>query len=901
MARLQVSIWRGFATALFAALCAAPLPSFAKEAAAADFAGQTIEVQGRRTTESYPQGRLGNVVRPSAYRLDLTIDPSSPRFAGQVEIDVVLAAANNQIFLHGLDLSVSRVVAHVQGREIVGTWSQLDAQGAARIDFAEALPAEQATLVLTYDAPFSKTAMGMFHVAVEGEWYSWTQFQATDARRAFPSFDEPAFKTPFTLTMRTPKGLMAIGNAPELPLTQENGLDVHRFAPTLPLPTYLVAMMVGPFVTLEGVVEPTQQRAEPIPLRIVSTRPNAGRLDYALENTAQIVRLLEDYFGDAFPYPKLDQITTPILPGAMENPGADLYRDDLLVMDRNAPISQQREFGRIVAHELAHQWFGDLVTPEWWNDLWLNESFANSMGYLIGQAWRPDLDIWSGILDEGFTAMEVDSLLAGRSVREPIARTAKIDTAFDRITYGKGGQLLAMFGSYLGKETFRDGVRQYLAQHRHGTATSDDFFAALSQTSDDPRVVPAMRSFIEQQGVPLLVFQREADHTVVSQMRYTPLGVTAPDTRWVVPVCVRRGTARECKMLEGRSVSFENKGSELLVPNEWGVGYYRFELSKRHWASLIANAGSLTAGEAMSVADSLYASLLAGRGTVDELARLSKSLSTHSERRGAFAADVAIGKLVRMGVVDAAGRQGWSRLRVRLYGHKLKEYGFDPRAGAYAKESPVRTQWRQSLVGTLLGTPRGAKLRNQLQEAAAKYIAGDHAALDEAWIDNALDNYLYVRGEAAARDLVDRALASEDPVFRPAALVSAARSSRTSVANWLLELDDPRLRATERLDILDGIMARSATRSLGYDWIVANIGQLMASSDGSFFPNRIAGGLGQFCSTNRAEQIALDLRPHFVGTAAALQLERSIERVRNCGVLYDRLGTSISEEFERLK
>jgi hypothetical protein len=882
-----------------AALCVAPLPVRAATDVAPDSA--TIEVQGRRDVEAYPRGRLSDAVRPTAYRLDLTIDPAAARFSGHVEIDVDMALASRTVFLHGRDLAVSRVIALSGGRTITGAWTQLDMHGAAQIVFAEPLAAGAATLVFDYDAPFAATAAGMFHVQIDGAWYSWTQFQSTDARAAFPSFDQPGFKTPFALTMRTPLGLKAIGNAPELPLTQQDGLDVHRFAPTLPLSTYLVAMMVGPFVTLDGEVAPTLQRPDPLPLRIVSTRQNAARLDYARDNSARIVRLLEDYFGEPFPYPKLDQVTTPILPGAMENAGADLYRDDLLVMDRNAPVAQQQEFGRIVAHELAHQWFGDLVTPAWWDDLWLNESFANAMGYLIGQAWRPDLDIWSGVLDEGYAAMDMDSLLAGRTVRQPIATTAQIDSAFDRITYGKGGQVLAMFGTYMGRERFRDGVRRYIAAHRHGTATSDDFFAALSQAGGDPRLVPALRSFVEQQGVPLLAFQHTGNRYIVSQSRYAPLGVVPPDTRWIMPVCVRRGLDRQCQMLDRRSTTFEIPGSEVLVPNAWGTGYYRFELSKRHWNALIDNARYLTAGEALSVSDSLYASVLAGRGTVSELGRLSVNLSKHPDSRAAFAADAALSKLVRMGLVDVNGREGWVRFRQRLYGSLLSRYGFDPRAGAYAADPPGRARWRDAMLGSLLGTPKGAALRKQLQDAAAKYLAGDRSALDETWIDHAFDLYIYGGGEPAARELVQAALASEDPVFRPAALVSAARSSRPAVASWLLGLDDPRLRASERLDIIDGVMARSVTRSMGYDWIVAHIDTLLAGSDGPFFAGRIATALGQFCSVERSTQMARDLRAHFANTAAALQLERSIEQVHNCGVLFDQRGAAISEGFAKLR
>ncbi|MET1756080.1 M1 family metallopeptidase [Novosphingobium sp. RD2P27] len=876
----------------------ASFPAWAGEASLAE--PSPIEVHGNRFRDDYPLGRLGDAVRPTAYRLDLTIDPSSSRFSGEVEIDVSLAQATSTIFLHGRELNVRRLAVRVADRVIEGAWAQLDEHGAARITLPEALPAGPATLLFKYDAPISNAAAGMFRVEVDGAWYSWTQFQSTDARAAIPSFDEPAFKTPFAVTLRTPAGLTAIANAPELSMTREGGLDVHRFDVTAPLPTYLVAMMVGPFAVLESAVEPTLQRPEPLPLRIVSTQQNAGRLDYARKNTAEIIRLLENWFGEPFPYPKLDQVTTPILPGAMENAGAALYRDGLLVMDAKAPLAQQMEFGRVVSHEMAHQWFGNLVTPEWWDDLWLNESFANVMGYLIGQAWRPDLDIWSGMHDEGFVAMDIDALTAGRAVRQPIETTAEIDSAFDRITYGKGGHVLAMIGAYLGEERFKAGVRSFIAAHRHGTATSDDFFAALSDAADDDRIVPALRSFVHQQGVPLLVIDREGDQYRITQTPYAPLGVASSETAWLIPICVRRGRESLCQMLENRSMTIEIAGSGPLVPNAWGAGYYRFELAPRHWDALIDGASNLSGGEALSVANSLYASVLAGRGTVAELARLSGNLKNHADSRAAFAADAALSKLVRKGLVDAEGRRAWVSFRQRLYAPMLRRYGFDPSAGAYAEEHPAQTRWRTALVAVLLGTPRGRKLRGQLQDAAEKYLRGDRAALDQAWLDQALDLHIVGVGETAARQLVDQALASEDPVFRPAALVAAARSSKPAVAAWLLNMEDARLRASERLDILDGVMARSATRDLGYDWILSHLDTLLAGSDGPFFATRVATALGQFCSTERAEQMSRNLRPRFADTAAALQLERSIEQAHNCGVLAHEFGGAISEEFARL-
>ena len=861
----------------------------------------TMPVGNDIVVRQLPLGQLGTNVWPRAYRLDLTVDPAAPEFAGQVQIDVDLTVATETVYLHGRDLVVSAVRAAYGARLVEGRWEQMDATGVARVAFAEPLPAGRVTLIFDYSARFADGPAGMFHLEVDGEWYSWTQFQSIDARAAFPAFDQPGFKTPFTVTLRTPPGLMAISNAPELgePVL-EQGKAVHRFAPTLPLPTYLVAMMVGPFASLEGQAGPTPQRSWPLPLRIISTAQNRHALSFAFAGTDSILGLLEEYFGEPFPFPKLDQVTSPILPGAMENAGANLYRDDLLVLDDRSPVLQQREFGVVTAHELGHQWFGDLVTPQWWDDIWLNEAFANWMGYRIAEQWRPDLGIRGEALSTGFAAMEADALLAGRPVRQPIELSSNIDSAFDAITYGKGGHVVGMIAAWLGEETFREGVRRHIAAHRFGNATSEDFFAALAHVAGNPALVPALRSFVEQQGVPLIALRRDGDKVHVVQLRYTTAGVAPPDQIWILPLCFRRGSQRHCVLMDQRSQSFTVNGEGTVFPNAGGTGYYRFELDEQHWRDLIVHADALPGEEALALVDSLEASILAGRGTIEEMGRLARKLSRHPDPHAASAPDAALARLVSSGLVDARGRRVFRMLRERIYGPLLKQYGFDPRSGVYEREAPARIQRRAQVVAALLATGRGRDLRKQLKGAALAYMAGDRAALDSAWFAHAFDVYLFDEGRDAVQLLVDKALSSEDPVFRPEALAAAARRGDEKVAAWLMALDDTRLRESERREFLDGLMARKATREFGYRWALEHAGDLLGSGDGQFFAARLPRSLGQFCSVEKAREIARDFSPLLRDTPGALELDRAVERVRNCGLLDEMLGRQINEEFMRL-
>jgi aminopeptidase N len=881
------------ASALTLALTAAAPSTVARTDSAAEAA---------RALAPVPPGKLTDAVRPTAYRIDLTVDPAQERFSGKVEIDTVLKRPARFIDLHGRDLKMAGAVAVVGGKRLSAKYFELDPTGVARLTFDQTLPAGQVTLLFDYDAPFNSGPAGMFRVKVADAWYSWTQFQSIDARAAFPGFDEPGFKVPFTVTLRTPKGLTAVTNAPQTSLTSENGLDVHRFAPTLPLPTYLMAFMVGPFASVADTVAPTPQRSWPLPVRIVTTQPNAPKMDFAMRGTKDIVRILEDYFGQAFPYPKLDQISTPILPGAMENAGADLYNDSILILDDNATTRQKRTFGMVVAHELGHQWFGDMVTPAWWDDIWLNESFANWMGFKIGHLWRPDLNIQAGALAEGFSAMNTDALVAGRPIRQPIETNAQIDEAFDSITYGKGGHVVAMIAGYMGDEKFRDGVRAYMKAHEHGSATSADFFGAMAKVAGDPRILPAMQSFVDQQGVPLVTFAPDGKGGyTVTQSRYARLGTQAPATRWGIPLCIRPVDGQQaCQLLDAASGSVAALGP--FVPNAGGTGYYRFELPAREWDALIALAGKLPGGEALALDDSLFASFQAGRASPAQLIAGARQLSNNPDSYASASGMDSLQWFYSAGMLDEAGEAGYRRLVGQTYAPRLAALGFDPRAKAYAGEDPEKSQMRAEAVGKLATVARDPALRKQLGDAARAYIGGDKAALDPAWFRSAFAIVIDEGGLEAARRVAELSLGSQDPLLRPAALGAVSASGQLDIARWLLtEFNDPRLRTSEKLGLIRGVVGRRETRDYGFAWLKDNYEALSAGGGGIFFTSSLPGLFGGYCSVVKADEIAAFLRPKLAGKTGALSLERTVERVRSCGVLKDARGAELSAEFAKVK
>ena len=841
-------------------------------------------------------------MKPLAYRLDLTLDPALERFSGKVEIDARLNAPNDVVFLHGRDLNMRRAIAIVGGKAIAGEWRQADPTGVALLRFPAALPAGPVRFSFDYDAAYGDNAFGLFRVKVGEDWYGWSQFESIDARAAFPCFDDPGFKTPFAVTLRTRAGQMAVSNAPELSKALEGGLEVHRFQPTLPLPTYLVALMTGPFASVEGEVPQTPLRGSALPLRIISPRPNADKLGFALEGTKAIVTQLEDYFGEPFPYTKLDQITAPGMPGAMENAGADLYDDSIIVIDEKASVVSQRRFARVVAHELSHQWFGDLVTPVWWDDIWLNESFANWLGYYIAAKVRPDLRIEGRGIAEGFAAMDTDALLAGRPIRQQITNNNQIEATFDSITYGKGGHVIAMIASFLGEAKFRSGVRRYMAKHRLGNATSDDFFAALAEQAGDPRIVAAMRSFTYQQGVPLLTFTRKGDSFEVVQSRYVALGTGPQPNRWIIPLCVRRGAARHCQLLDGQTAHFSLPGKGPLVPNAGGAGYYRFELPPSGWDSLIRTANRLPSGEAVALADSLQASFRAGRARSDQLFALAAKLMRNPGSDAHEAAGDLLDTLTSAQLIDDRAAPAYRAFLERLYQPVLNKLGLDLRAGIYAGEDSDIAQRRSEAANRMISWNRDPKLRRRLVDAAAAYLAGDVAALDPRWFDLAFDAYLDAGALPAARLLGEKALASQAADFRPAAIGALAASGNDAIAAWLLnDWQDERLRHGEKRQLLRGVIAVRTTREAGYRWLREHLDELIAGSDGIFFATRLPQMLSAFCSVDRAREFERDFGPRFAGTPAELELARVIERVLNCGILHDRLAPKVSAEIAEMR
>jgi aminopeptidase N len=539
----------------------------------------------------------------------------------------------------------------------------------------------------------------------------------------------------------------------------------------------------------------------------------------------------------------------------------------------------------IVAHELSHQWFGDLVTPAWWDDIWLNESFANWMGYRIGNEWRPELKIGVGALGEGFSAMNTDALVVGRPIHQPITENGQIDSAFDNITYGKGGQVIAMIAAYLGDEKFKQGVRLHLRRHAYGNATSEQFFEAIADAAQDPKVLTAFKSFVDQQGVPVVDIRRNGSKLVATQSRYAFLGSNPQPELWTIPFCVRAGAAKSCTLLDQKVTTLDAPGPGAIVPNLGGTGYYRFDLSPEDWKALIAASAQLPPGEALATTDSLWASFRAGKAPAQALIDEARAMAANPDASASVDPAGKLSGLHGVGLIGPESESAYRALMASIYGPRLASIGFDPKFGSQAQDSPDQQRLRQRLVGVLAFEARDPAVRAKLKAAGNAYLAGDKKAVDPAFLGAALAVVAEDGGLPAAKTLVEAGLSSEDGDVRANALGAAAASGHSDVANYLLALNDKRLRSFDRIGIIGQLIGTPETRQLTTDWIFANYDRL-TSGNGIFITSRVPGMFNSQCSAEAADRIEQTLGPKIMQlNSGVLVYRRMLERVRDCAVL----------------
>ncbi len=845
-----------------------------------------------------PTGQLPTTVEPTRYAIALQVDPREDRFQGEVHIQLRTTEPLRQIWLHGNGLEVSEVsVTPAQGTPIGAAYAQHDDEGLAELQLESTLPAGEAVLRVRYAAPYNRALRGLYRVDEEGESYAFTQFEATSARLAFPSFDEPRFKTPFEMTLTVRDADVALFNTPEVDRQSAgNGMTRVRFAPTRRLPTYLLAMAVGPLEVVDHEPIPANEvRSSPLPFRGVATKGKGERLAYALERTGAIVAALEQYFGMPYPYEKLDVVAVPdFAAGAMENAGLITFRDPLLLLDDTAPERQQRAFAYVMAHELAHQWFGNLVTLAWWDDIWLNEAFATWMGYKITDEVFPEQQADLAFLERVHGAMHSDSLVSARQIRQPIESNHDIRNAFDSITYRKGGGVLAMFERFLTPEIFQQGVRAYMREHADGIATYRELLGALDAASGRD-VTSSFSTFLFQPGLPLLNVsiscEGDAPTARIRQQRYLPVGSEgSTDRTWSLPVCVRYGTDEgvqtACNLIQEAEGAVPLAACpQWLMPNADGAGYYRFAMEGADLRALAERGfGSLTDREKLAYRDALDGAFGAGALAVDDALAAYEALASE-ELRTLRTAALSFFEFAAHHLVPEKKAQVWRRA-ARIYGRMARRLGFVARANEDGETALLRSR----VVGAALTRFEDARLRREAKTRILRYLGmgrrGDgeiHTdALSADLVGAALVVAVQEGDEAFVEALVARFRASSDAVLRAQILGALARSRdpevRTMARNLALDSD---VRVNEMLIPFYVQMAFPETQGEAWAFLQAQhealTGRLESSSA------RLLGLSGGFCSTERAAELEAFYGPRAEEIAGGPRaLAGTLERVRLC-------------------
>lgn len=871
-----------------------------------------------------PHAQLPETVMPSAYRLDLIIDPKADTMSGTVEIDAAILEATDGFWMHAKEMTVSEATLTTDNAVYPLTFDAVtpaDApSGLAWMQSSETLPEGDGTIRIAFTTPYNQNLNSAYKVVRKNadgndDSYIITQMEPLGAREAFPGFDEPKYKQPFTLSITSPSDNVVVSNTPVTSETaMDGGMVKHTFAQTRPLPTYLVAFAVGPYDVVDfGMIPPNDVRTRPLALRGLAARGEGRRMNYALENTDGILSALEGYFGTEYPYEKLDLIAAPEYAfGAMENPGLIVYRESLLLLDDNAPLSQKRSYARVHSHELAHQWFGNLVTPVWWEDIWLNEAFATWMGNKGLTLWQPDGNFNNTTLNASLGAMSIDSLSTTRRVREPLDRSENVMDQFDGITYRKGGGVLDMFESFVGEANFQKGVRLHMDRYADKVATGDDFFQSIADGSGNPDVVAAMKNFVDQKGLPLISAQvssysasnppeNATTRLDIRQSRYAPIGSSVEQGQvWKIPVCAKFGyqdtIKKSCTLLveENGEVLSENTGSDIVdwvMPNAAAAGYYRFTLNSEGWAALMANLDKLSTKEALSAQDSLVAAFRAGEVDAETFLSGMKAFAAHPEY------DVASGSTELLGFIYSE----FPDARDGLAAHIRATYGDRYRA----------TRGKDTIEGNLLSPSLGALLATSGQDQEAKnylikqgsvYLGLDNdtdarrARVQSNLLSSAFRETMRARSDVAFEPLLALAT-SGSPLEKGAALGALTVTPDRDQANALLAIaiaDDSPLTGRQNGTIISGLLGNEAHAAMAWEWYKANFDDYMVRKVPDVRRGRAPSIAGGFCSTEKRDEA----RDFFTAKADVIpgyerSLAQAIERIELCASLKDGQGPSL--------
>ena len=836
--------------------------------------------------------RLGTDVVPTSQAVDLEIDARGVDYRGSVRIELEVKRETNSFRFHAEGLTLGKIA-------LQGALGEITAQHEAESDevirvFTEApLAVGKYSLAIDFSNTFDTQAVSLYRMEKDDVGYVFTQFQADDAREAFPCWDEPQFKIPYQMTLRIPELHLAISNTPIESETVEDGWRVVEFKQTKPLPSYLLAIAAGP---LETVAMPGLG----VPARLVTVRGQSHLTGLAAEMTPPILKALETYFERPYPYAKLDFLALPeFWPGAMENAGAVTFADRVLLADPNdASVAQRRSMAGVIAHELAHMWFGDLVTMVWWDDLWLNESFATWMGNKIVAEVFPEFGTAITVAESTQGVLTQDARATTRAIRRPVESAKDLLDGLG-LTYQKGRAVLGMFEQWLGPEVFRRGVIAYLEEHAWGNAVAADLWRALDKASGKG-VSIAMATFFEQPGFPIIdVELTEAGRLKIQQARFRNHGTSSADVSWQIPVALKvsnGGAASvETTLLTAatQTLSLGEEKPAWVFPNASANGYYRWRLPTEDLVSLAQHASSvLTSRERVELIGNVSALLAAGSLSGDRYLEVLAELANDPDPLVISSLINALGA-VKVAFVPGDLEEVFAAYVRRTLGPAMKRFGLKRVAGEAEAVSLVRPR----LFAWL-----GREGRDPSVLAASRALA--ESVMAGKGVDPSLTGVVLqlaaIEGDRKLFDeYVERLENAPAPAERRRYLgaLGAFASVELREAMFHYTLAGP-LRPNEIFSPLRGAGTDAAGRDMTYRWMTENydaLVQRMPPQFASFMPF-FAGG----CSGERLESAKVFFAdPKHSVESTAKQLAQVAEQVGDCVSLREREGAAVAEYLKR--
>jgi aminopeptidase N len=833
--------------------------------------------------------RLPDVAIPQHYILQLKPNLQTATFTGEETIDVTLARAANTIVLNAWQLKFDTVTAEVDGKSLAAEVSLNPDSQQATFHFARKLPAGPVALKIAYSGTLHGDLRGFYLSKTATRNYAVTQFEPTDARRAFPSFDEPALKATFDVSLIVPQGDTAIGNTNIVSDTPGPGSAEHiiRFARTPKMSTYLVAFLVGDFKCLAG-------QSDGVPIRACATPDKVQFAQFALSGAEFFLHYYDTYFGIKYPMPKLDMIAIPDFEaGAMENFGAITYRETAMLVDeKTASLDAKKGVAVDVAHEMAHQWFGDMVTTAWWDNIWLNEGFATWMSSKPLAAWKPEWDIPQDQASELNKTLDLDGRRVTRTIRARADTPAEINEMFDGITYGKAAAVLLMTENYLGEEAFRAGVHRYLQAHMYANATAEDFWNTLRQSSGKP-VDKIMESLVTQPGEPLLTFGRVRDGSVeVTQKRFflNPKESEDQQQTWTLPVCLKSsGDQSDCPILSAAAQRLQAPQGELFYGNAGGKGYYRSRYDRAGYQDLLHQVeSSLTPSERITFLGSQWALTHAGIATVGDFLNLAVAVrgDTSPFVIGTVTTAVrSIDQQVASTPQEHEQIAAWVR---KNFAPALSRLG--PPAPADAPGKNLLRATLFELVGDIGADPQ---IILQARHISQQYLR-DPTAVDATLAARAL-NVAARSGDAAFFDqLLGESQTAGDPQLRIQALQALARfRDPVLVIRTLDYAMSAKVRNQDAVRLVQIEMSDRRTQDIAWQWVQQNFSRVQRQIT-TWAGGELVESAGSFCSAERSTQVARFFQEHTV-PAAAHALDQARDKITDCVDLRAAQGPNLKQ------